>query len=170
MTDGTNAIEFKLGWAYQTGDASFHGQVTIKCNTKVSDRVRHGIRGSSSESGEEEERGLDSLPEDTIVASVLSSLNLSLFTVIQVLMSSVHFCKERRFLFCLTLIQYNEYNTIIEHVSTSVPSVDNIHIQIYMYMLCIHNTQKDTSIQTSIQTKSWTKYFIDRYLPCTKSD
>ena len=112
--------------------------MTIKCNTKVSDRVRHGIRCSSSESGEEEERGLDSLPEDTIVASVLSSLNLSLFTVIQVLMSSVHFCKERRFLFCLTLIQYNEYNTIIEHVSTSVPTVDNIHIQIYMYMLCIY--------------------------------
>ena len=69
------------------------------CNTKVSDRVRHGNTCSSLESVEEEEMGLDSLPEDTIVASVLSSLNLSLFTVIHVLMSSVHFCKERRFLF-----------------------------------------------------------------------
>ena len=64
------------------------------------------------------------------------------------------------------LIQYNKSNKIIEHVSTPVPTVDNIHIQIYIYMLCIHNRQKGTSIQTSIRTKSWTKYFIDRYLPC----
>ena len=64
------------------------------------------------------------------------------------------------FLFCCCcfLIQYI---TIIEHVSTPVPTVDNIRIQIYKYMLCIHNRQNDTSIQT----KSWTKYFIDRYLP-----
>ena len=48
-------------------------------------------------------------------------------------------------------IQYNKYNTIIEHVSTPVPTVDNIRIQICMYMLCIHNRQKGTSIQTSIQ-------------------
>ena len=63
-------------------------------------------------------------------------------------------------------IQYNKYNTIIEHISTPVPTVDNIRIQIYMHMLYIHNRQKDTSIQT----ESWTKYFIDRYLPCTMSD
>ena len=68
------------------------------------------------------------------------------------------------------LIQYNKYNTIIERISTPVRTVDNIRIQIYMHMLYIHNRQKDTSIQTSIQTKSWIKYFIDRYLPCTKSD
>ena len=49
-------------------------------------------------------------------------------------------------------------------------TVDNIHIQIYMYMLCIHNRQKGTSIQTSMQTESWTKYFTDRYFPCTLSD
>ena len=36
----------------------------------------------------------------------------------------------------------------------------------YIYII----DKKDTSIQTSIQTKSWTKYFIDRYLPCTKRD
>ena len=53
--------------------------------------------------------------------------------------------------------QYNKYNTIIEHISTPVPTVDNIRMQIYM-------------LKTSIQTKSWTKYFTDRYLPCTKSD
>ena len=38
--------------------------------------------------------------------------------------------------------QYNKYNTIIEHVITPVPTVDNIHIQIYMYRVCIHNRRK----------------------------
>ena len=38
------------------------------------------------ESGKEEERDLDFLPEDTIITLVLS-LRLSLFTVIQVLMA-----------------------------------------------------------------------------------
>ena len=42
----------------------------------------------------EEERDLDSLPGDTFIASVLSSLSLSLFTVIQVLTSPVPFCME----------------------------------------------------------------------------
>ena len=46
------------------------------------------------EFGREEERGLDFLPEDIIIDSVLSSLGLSLFTVIQVLTSSVHFFME----------------------------------------------------------------------------
>ena len=68
--------------------------------------------------------------------------------------------------FILLLFFLIQYITIIEHVSTPVPTVDNIRIQIYKYMLCIHNRQNDTSIQT----KSWTKYFIDRYLPCTMSD
>ena len=63
-------------------------------------------------------------------------------------------------LFFIFLFHYNKYNTIIEHISTPVPTVDNICIQIYMYMLYIHNRPKDTSIQT----KSWTKYLIDRYL------
>jgi len=31
-------------------------------------------------------------------------------------------------------IQCNKYNTIIEHVSMPVPTVDYIHIQTYMYM------------------------------------
>ena len=48
------------------------------------------------ESGKEEERALDFLPEDTVVASVLTSLSLSLFAVIQVLTSSRHFGVERR--------------------------------------------------------------------------
>ena len=33
------------------------------------------------------------------------------------------------------VIHYNKYNTIIEHISTPVPTVDNIPIQIYMHML-----------------------------------
>ena len=40
----------------------------------------------------EKERDLDFRPEDTIIASVLSSFCLSLFNVIQDLMSSIHFC------------------------------------------------------------------------------
>ena len=39
---------------------------------------------------EEEERDLDSLTENTIIASVLSSLSLSLFTVTKALTSSIH--------------------------------------------------------------------------------
>ena len=42
------------------------------------------------ESEKEEERDLDSLTENTIIASVLSSLSLSLFTVTPALTSSVH--------------------------------------------------------------------------------
>ena len=38
------------------------------------------------ETGKERERELDFLPEDTIIASVLSSFRLSLFSVIQHLM------------------------------------------------------------------------------------
>ena len=48
-----------------------------------------------SGSEKEEERGLDFLPEDTIITLVLS-LRLSLFTAIQVLMSQRHLCMERR--------------------------------------------------------------------------
>ena len=44
MTDGTNAKEFKTSRAYHTGDVSFHGQVTVKCNTKATDRTRHRNR------------------------------------------------------------------------------------------------------------------------------
>ena len=35
IADGTNAVEFKTGWAYQIGNVSFHGQATVKCNTKA---------------------------------------------------------------------------------------------------------------------------------------
>ena len=42
--NGTNATEIKISWAYQNGDVSFHGQVTIKCNNKVFEKVRHGNR------------------------------------------------------------------------------------------------------------------------------
>ena len=63
MTDGTNAKEFKTNRAYQTGDVSFHGQVTIECNTKATDRTRHGNRCTALpiiiESGKEEEKDLD---------------------------------------------------------------------------------------------------------------
>ena len=53
--------------------------------------------------------------------------------------------------FVCFLIQYNKYNTIIEHISTPVPTVDNIHIQIYMLMFYIHNRQKGY-IHTDIHT------------------
>ena len=43
-------------------------------------------------SWKEKERDLDFRPENTIIASVLSSFSLSLFNVIQDLMSSIHFC------------------------------------------------------------------------------
>ena len=42
------------------------------------------------------ERDLDFRPEDAIIASVLSSFSLSLFNVIQELMSSIYFCIERK--------------------------------------------------------------------------
>ena len=48
------------------------------------------------ESGKEEERDLGSLTEDTIIASVWSSLSSSLFTVIQVSILSKDFSMERR--------------------------------------------------------------------------
>ena len=34
MTDGANAMEFKVSRAYQIGDMGFHSQVAIKCNTR----------------------------------------------------------------------------------------------------------------------------------------
>ena len=43
--------------------------------------------------------------------------------------------------YTLIFFQYNIYNTIIELISTPVPTVDNIRIQIYMLMLYIHNRQ-----------------------------
>ena len=48
------------------------------------------------ESGKEKERDLEFLPENTIIASVLSSFSLSLFSIIQDLTSSIHFCIERK--------------------------------------------------------------------------
>ena len=44
--------------------------------------------------------------------------------------------------FLFYFIQYNKYNTIIQHISAPVPTVDNTHIKIYMLMLYIHNRQK----------------------------
>ena len=60
------------------------------------------------------------------------------------------------FLFCIVLfliscccklfsfIHSSKYNTVIAHntvhlFSTPVPTMDNRHIQLYMYSLCIHN-------------------------------
>ena len=48
------------------------------------------------ESGKEKERDLDFRPDDTITPSVFSSFSLSFFSVIQDLMSSIHFCIERK--------------------------------------------------------------------------
>ena len=97
-----------------------------------------------------------------------SILCLYLF-VYYVCITFTYIWQGRRGFFFFFFIQYNKYNTVIEHISTPVPTVDNIRIQIYMLMLYIHNRQK-RYIHTDIHTKSWTKYFIDRYLPCTKSD
>ena len=99
---------------------------------------------------------LNSCFSDTVFLTLLR-------TAVETAISGVH---NFIFLFFYNLKNLNQYNTIIEHVSTPVPTVDNIHIQIYVYMLCIQNRQKDTAKQT----KSWTKYFIDRCLPCTMSD
>ena len=101
---------------------------------------------------------LNSCFSDTVFLTLLR-------TAVETAISGVHKCSFFG-VFFNNLKNKNQYNTIREHVSTPVPTVDNIHIQIYVYMLCIHNRQKDTSIQT----KSWTKYFIDRCLPCTMSD
>ena len=68
------------------------------------------------------------------------------------------------FCFCATFsfILYSEYNTVIKPASTPVPTMDNRHIYIYNVQV-IHTVQKGIDIETAIQ--SWTKYFIDRYLP-----
>ena len=61
----------------------------VKCNTKVLDRVRQENRCTTYSYKVWEgkrERDLDFRPEDTIIASVLSSFSLSLFNVIQDLM------------------------------------------------------------------------------------
>ena len=99
MTDGTNATEFKVSWAYQIGDMGFYGQMAIKCNTTILDKVQQGNRCTTYSYKVWEgkrERDLDFRPEDTIIASILSSFSLSLFNVIQDLMSSIHFCIERK--------------------------------------------------------------------------
>ena len=99
MTDGTSVTEFIAGWAYKTGDLGFHGQVAIKCNSKVLDRVRQGNRCTTYRYKVWEgkrEKDLDFQSEDIIIASVLSSFSLSLFSVIQDLMSSIHCCIERK--------------------------------------------------------------------------
>ena len=72
-------------------------------------------------------------------------------------------------IFCLFLIQYNKYNTIIQHISAPVPAVDNTRIQIYMLMLYIHNRQK-RYIRTDIHTDKELDKVLHRYLPCTKRD
>ena len=71
--------------------------MAIKCNTKVLDRVRQGNKCTTYSYKVWEgkrERELDFRPEDTIIASVLSSFSLSLFSAIQDLMSSIYFCIE----------------------------------------------------------------------------
>ena len=50
--------------------------------------------------------------------------------------------KDILYIYFLFFIQYNKYNTIIQHISAPVPTVDNTHIQIYMLIIYIHNRQK----------------------------
>ena len=40
-------------------------------------------------------------------------------------------------IFVVLNLKKREYNTIIEHISTPVPTVDNIRIQIYMHTYII---------------------------------
>ena len=101
MTDGTNASEFNVSWAYQIGDMGFHCQMAIKCNTNWPRFLTESDKGTDAQptvtkSGNEKERGLDFWPKDTIIASVLLSFSISWFNVIQDLMSSKHFCIERK--------------------------------------------------------------------------
>ena len=69
--------------------------------------------------------------------------------------------------FFLFNINYNEYNTIIEHVSLPVPTMDNRLVQIYKYRSWIHNKKIQTYTDIHSHTESWTKYFVDMYLHCT---
>ena len=57
------------------------------------------------------------------------------------------------FLLFFFFIQYNKYNTIIEHVSTPVPTMDNRQMCGVGSgcRLCIYNIQKGTDIETDIQ-------------------
>ena len=63
MTDESNAAEFPIGWAYQIGDVSFHGQVTIRCNTRSLTELDMGTDALPivTESGKEKEKDLDFL-------------------------------------------------------------------------------------------------------------
>ena len=60
----------------------FHGQVAVKCNTKVIDSVRQVTDALPTVSEKEEQIDRDILPEDTLTASVFSSFSLSLFNAI----------------------------------------------------------------------------------------
>ena len=76
----------------------------VKCQSSVTVKPRfltESDKGTDElptviESGKEKERDLDFRPDDTITPSVFSSFSLSLFSVIQDLMSSIHFCIERK--------------------------------------------------------------------------
>ena len=57
----------------------FPGQMPIRCKTQGFDRCTTIVK----ECGKEGERDLDFLPEDTIIASVLSLSSISLFSVTQ---------------------------------------------------------------------------------------
>ena len=98
MMDGTNVTEFRVNWVYQLGDMVF----IVKWQSSVTPRFfTESDKGTDAQptvimSGKEKERDLDFRPENVIIASVLSSFSLSLFNVIQDLMSSIHFCIERK--------------------------------------------------------------------------
>ena len=74
-------------------------RVTTSSTTDITDEVnqtwKHAIP-TVTESGNEEERDLDFLPDDMIIASVLLSLSSSVFTAIQVLTPSKLFCMQNK--------------------------------------------------------------------------
>ena len=92
MADRTNATEhtdWRHGFSWSSGSQVSHQFLTEP--DKGTDALPTVI-----ESGKGKERDLDFLPEEKIIASVLSSFSLSLFNVIQDLMSSIHFSIERK--------------------------------------------------------------------------
>ena len=74
----------------------------VECQSSVTPRFsRESDKGTDAQptfikAGKKKERDLDFRPKDTIIASVLLRFSLSLFSIIQDLMSSIHFCIERK--------------------------------------------------------------------------
>ena len=76
----------------------FHGQMASSVTRRFLTESDSGTDAQPTviKSGKEKKKELDFRPEDTIIASVLSSFCLSLFNVIPNLMSSIHVIERKR--------------------------------------------------------------------------